>query len=182
MTVPKEYFSKENFWSTILKSSVLSLIGLLAIKALMFSFILHEVFDGDIDGFLLHMRTQPIKLALVFLAFYVVGTIFLFPTTVLLTAMAFSFTHIYGPLNGLIFTFFWNAICTYISYTFVFIVARHLFGDFVYSRMIRFEKFFTFDRAIRKKGAQILFIIRFSFLIPNTIINYACAVTDLTIC
>lgn len=57
MTVPKEYFSKENIWSTILKSSVLSLIGLLVFKALLFSFIVHEVFDGDIDGFLLHMRT-----------------------------------------------------------------------------------------------------------------------------
>lgn len=95
--------------------------------------------------------------------------------------MAFAYTHIWGSMKGLLFTFVWNAFCTNVSYTLVFLISRYTIGDFVYSRMIRYEKFFALDRAVRKKGAIILFLLRCSILIPNTIINYACAVTDMSV-
>ncbi len=84
-------------------------------------------------------------------------------------------------MDGLITTFFWNAVCTNVSYTLVFLSARYLFGDFIYARMIRYERFFILDRAVRRKGATILFLLRCSILLPNGLINYACAVTDLSL-
>lgn len=95
--------------------------------------------------------------------------------------MAFIFSHIWGPMDGLIITFFWNAICQNLAYTLVFLSSRHLFGDYIYSRMIRYERFFVFDRAVRRRGATILFILRCSIVLPNGLINYACAVTDLSL-
>lgn len=165
----------------MLRTSVLSLVVLLIFKAVLLGLIVNEIFDGDVDGFLRHMMDQPVRLALVFLAFYIVGAIFLFPASVLLTSMAFTFSHIWGPLDGLLITFAWNAICIYSSYTLVFLSARYLFGDIIYSRMIRHERFFVFDRAVRRKGATILFLLRCSVVLPNALINYACAVTDISL-
>jgi len=168
-------------WITVLRTSVLGLFLLLILKAVLLSLIVNEIFDGDVDGFLLHMRNQPVRLALLFLVFYVVGCVFLFPASILLTTMAFIFTHIWGPMDGLIITFFWNAVCIYTAYTFVFVATRYLFGDYIYSRMIRHKRFFEFDRAVRKKGATILFLLRCSIVLPNSLLNYACAVTDLSL-
>ena len=78
---------------------------LLLLKAVFLGLVVNEIFDGDVDGFLLHMRTQPVKLALLFLVFYIAGAIFLFPVSVLLTSMAFTFSHIWGPMDGLLITF-----------------------------------------------------------------------------
>ena len=47
--------------------------------------------------------------------------------------------------------------------------------------MIRYERFFKFDRAVRSRGATILFLLRCSIFLPNGLINYACAVTDLSL-
>lgn len=127
--MPQDYFTKQRVWLTVLKSSILSLVVLLILKAVFLGLIVNEIFDGDVDGFLLHMRTQPFKLALLFLVFYLVGSIFLFPTSILLTSMAFTFSHIWGPMDGLLITFFWNAVCINLSYTMVFLSSRYVFGD-----------------------------------------------------
>jgi hypothetical protein len=74
------------------------LIVILIVKALIIGLIVNWVFNGDIDEFMFDMRTKPIKLAFYFLAAYIMGSVFLFPVSVLVTAMAYSFTHIMGPL------------------------------------------------------------------------------------
>lgn len=179
--MPQDYFTKQRVWVTVLKTSVLSLVVILLLKAVLLGLVVNAIFDGDVDGFLLHMRTQPVKLALLFLVFYIAGAIFLFPVSVLLTSMAFTFSHIWGPMDSLLITFTWNAICINLAYTLVFLSSRYLFGDYVYSRMIRYERFFTLDRAVRRRGATILFLLRCSILLPNALINYACAVTDISL-
>ena len=165
----------------VLKTSVLGLVLILVLKAVFLGLIVNEIFDGDVDGFLLHMSNQPGRLALLFLAFYIVGSVFLFPVSILLTTMSFIFTHIWGPMDGVIITFCWHAVCTNVAYTLVFLTTRHLFGDYVYSRMIRHKRFFAFDRAVKRKGATILFLLRCSIVLPNALLNYACAVTDLSL-
>lgn len=40
--------------------------------------------------------------------------------------------------------------------------------------------FFKFDRAVQRKGAYILFLLRGSFLVPHNMLTYACAVTDMS--
>jgi uncharacterized membrane protein YdjX (TVP38/TMEM64 family) len=125
-----------------------SLVIILIVKALILGFMINWVFGGDFEAFLYEMRAKPIKLALLFLAAYVFGAIFMFPKSVLMIAMAYSFTHIYGVLNGLLLVVVWNYICATIAYSLVFLVARYLIGDFVYSRCIENRYFFKFDRAV----------------------------------
>jgi len=124
------------------KTSLVSLIVILVLKALLLGFVVKFLFGGNIDEFLFEMRAQPIKLALYFVAFYIVGSVFLFPVSILITAMAYAFTHIWGPLYGLLFVLVWNYFCANIAFSFVFLVSRYIFGDFVYSRVIQNKKFF----------------------------------------
>ena len=90
--------------------------------------------SGNIQ-FLSDMRSKKTT-RIFFLALYIIGSVFLFPVSLLITSMGYAYTHIWGPLYGLIFVLVWNYLCASIAYSFVFLCARYFFGDFVYSRVI----------------------------------------------
>ena len=126
----------------IAKITLLSLVVILVIKFIIIGVVVDQLYGGNIDNFLYVMRSKPIQLAFFFLALYIIGSVFLFPVSLLITTMGYAYTHIWGPLYGLIFVLVWNYLCASIAYSFVFLCARYFFGDFVYSRVIQNRKFF----------------------------------------
>lgn len=156
------------------------MIVILLFKIFILSVVINYLFEGRFDMFLAEMHSQPYKLALYFLAAYFIGAVFMFPAVLLGATMAYAYTHIFGVLYGSLFTLVLNYICMTISYSFVFLVTRYVFGDYVYARCIQNRLFFQFDRAVQLKGAWILFLLRSSCIVPHTILNYASAVTDLS--
>jgi uncharacterized membrane protein YdjX (TVP38/TMEM64 family) len=153
----------------------------LILKVTLLGYIINAVFDGDIDQFIFDMRIQPAKLAGIFLVFYILGSLFLFPISVILISLAFSYTHIWGVFYGGIFSVFFNYFCINIASVIAFLIGRYLFGDFIYSRAIRYKIFFALDRAVVSEGAWMLFLLRSSFIIPHSILTYCCAVTEMSL-
>lgn len=82
------------------------------------------------------MEQKPYKLAALFLAAYVLGAIFMFPVSILMTTMAFTYTHVYGIEEGALLCICLNFVCCFIAYSTVFFGARYFIGDFVYSKCI----------------------------------------------
>ena len=62
-----------------------------------------------------------------------------------------------------------------------FFVGRYAFRDTIYTKMIRFKKFYILNRAIRNHGSYIHFLARVSFMCPHPLLTYALAVTDINL-
>ena len=158
-----------------------ALIVFLLLKGAIILYIVEQIFGGDIDALIMSMRNKPVRLAFFFMVLYVIGGLVLFPTSVIVTAMAFTYVHMMGTTEGVIFTFIWNYICINLAATLQFLLGRYLFGDFLYSRAIQSRYFFALDRSIKTDGAWILFLLRSSTLVPCSMLTYACAVTDMSL-
>jgi len=50
----------------------------------------------------------------------------------------------------------------------------------IYTKMIRYKKFFVLNRAIHNHGTYIHFLARISFMCPHPLLTYALSVTDIT--
>jgi len=105
----------------------------------------------------------------------------LFPKSIILISMAFSYAHIWGVWYGAAFSVLFNYFCINIAHTLAFLIGRYIFGDFIYSRAIRYKIFFALDRAVVAEGAWILFLLRSSCIIPTSILTYCCAVTEMSL-
>lgn len=134
--MPDKYISKRSVVWLMALLSTISFVLLLIVKTTAILYVINAVFDGDFDHFIFDMRKQPFKLAGIFMIFYLLGSLFLFPISVILMTMAFAFTHIWGIWYGGFFSVFYNYVCINVTFTTCFLLGRYLFGDFIYSRAI----------------------------------------------
>lgn len=51
----------------------------------------------------------------------------------------------------------------------------------IYTKMIRYKKFYVLNKAIRDHGSYIHFLSRISFMCPHPLLTYALSVTDITL-
>lgn len=134
--VPPQHFTRQSIWLTVLKGSLISIVVILLLKGLLLWLMIHLVYNGSLDHFLTQMEQYPVKLAFVFMAAYILGAVFMFPVSILMTTMAFTYTHVYGVQKGAILCVTLNFCCCFVAYSFVFFCARYFIGDFVYSKCI----------------------------------------------
>ena len=158
---------------------IMIILGL--IKFGLFIWVLETTFDGNLDQFITAMLEEPYTLVLYFMSFYIVGTICMFPPNIICVMLSFSYSHILGPMRGIIFSLGFNFLMQHVAFVIAFLVGRHLFRDQIYERVSRTPKFFALNRAINKHGAWMLFLLRSSFLIPHPLLNYAFSVTEITV-
>lgn len=111
---------------------------MLVLKCLYLFLLRNEVFDGDLDQFLYDQREKPGKLFVIFLAMYMLAALTLFPAPVLTTAMAFSFTHMFGLWQGALLTYAWNYLCYCVASSFVFLMSRQFLGEYLNRTMVQY--------------------------------------------
>ncbi len=105
---------------------------ILLVKLVIIGFVVNQAFNGNFDQFLEQLRQQPLRLSGIFLLLFVVGSIFLFPISVITMSVGFSFTHIWGFVKGGIYSVVFSYVCVNIAFTTCFVLGRNLFGDFIY--------------------------------------------------
>jgi uncharacterized membrane protein YdjX (TVP38/TMEM64 family) len=105
----------------------------------------------------------------IFVAIYVVATVFLIPGSVLTLGA--------GALFGVVL----GSVCVSISATLgataAFLVGRYLARDAVARKVERNERFAAIDRAVADEGWKIVFLTRLSPVFPFTLLNYAFGLT-----
>ena len=71
------------------------------------------------------------------------------PNGVLIT-VAYIFTKVWGTTYGIIYAVIFNFFAQHVAHLVTFFVGRFAFRDMIYTKMIRYKKFFVLNKAIRE--------------------------------
>lgn len=160
----------------------INIITTLTVAGVILLIITLEVFYTDeIDKFMKKYQKQPVDLMLIFLLIYVVGCMMMVPPNGVLITLAFTFTKIWGAVEGTIYAIIFNFFAQHIAHLATFFLGRYAFRDMIYVKMIRYKKFFVLNRSIRSDGTYIHFLARCSFMCPHPLLTYALSVTDINV-
>ena len=130
---------------------------------------------------MMEYKKDPTNLVLIFLVIYVGGCLFMVPPNGVLIIVAYIFSKIWGKTWGNIYAILFNFPAQHLAHLVTFYVGRLAFRDMIYTKMIRYKKFFVLNKAIRDKGSYIHFMARVSFMCPHPLLTYALSVTDITL-
>lgn len=108
--------------------------------------------------------------ALIYIVFYAVRPLILFPASLLTVASGLVF----GPLLGILFTI----IGENASANFAFFLARWLGRDFVATREQKDSLLARWDNRLRQNGLVTVLIMRLIFL-PFDLVNFSCGLTSM---
>jgi uncharacterized membrane protein YdjX (TVP38/TMEM64 family) len=105
----------------------------------------------------------------IFIALYVVATVFFIPGSVLTLGAG----AVFGVALGSVFV----SISATLGATAAFLVGRYLARDAIARKIEKNEKFATIDRAVANEGWKIVLLTRLSPVFPFTLLNYAFGLT-----
>ncbi len=105
----------------------------------------------------------------IFIALYVVATVFFVPGSVLTLGS--------GAVFGLVWGSIYVSIAATLGATCAFLVGRYLARDAVARRIEGNERFAAIDRAVANEGWKIVGLTRLSPVFPFTLLNYAFGIT-----
>ncbi|KAL3162294.1 hypothetical protein ABBQ32_009982 [Trebouxia sp. C0010 RCD-2024] len=107
---------------------------------------------------------------LIFIGSYAIATVILVPASALTLAAGF----LYGPIKG---TAIVSAAST-LGATLAFLVSRYLARPFVLHKLQDYPKLAAVQSKVSADGANVVFLLRLSPLVPFTLLNYALGVTE----
>ena len=106
----------------------------------------------------------------IFIGSYAIATVILVPASALTLAAGF----LYGPVQG---TAIVSAAST-LGATLAFLVSRYLARPFVLRKLQDYPKLAAVQSKVSADGANVVFLLRLSPLVPFTLLNYALGVTE----
>ncbi|KAL3147583.1 hypothetical protein ABBQ38_014636 [Trebouxia sp. C0009 RCD-2024] len=106
----------------------------------------------------------------IFIGSYAIATVILVPASALTLAAGF----LYGPVTG---TAIVSAAST-LGATLAFLVSRYLARPFVLHKLQDYPKLAAVQSKVSADGANVVFLLRLSPLVPFTLLNYALGVTE----
>ena len=105
----------------------------------------------------------------IFIALYIVATVFFIPGSVLTLGA--------GAVFGVVLGSVYVSISATLGATAAFLVGRYLARDAIARKIAKNEKFATIDRAVADEGWKIVLLTRLSPVFPFTLLNYAFGLT-----
>jgi uncharacterized membrane protein YdjX (TVP38/TMEM64 family) len=94
-------------------------------------YLLKEHFAEDIDELIEESEDNPTKLIGIFIIFYIVSALILFPLNFIIISASFAFSHLWGFWNGFWFAFFLNAFCSNLIFIIAFLLGKYMLHDCV---------------------------------------------------
>lgn len=126
-------------------------------------------FGQYLNQILSWIRDQGAVGVIVFIAVYVLATVFFIPGSILTLGAGV----VYGVLVGTV----WVSIASTLGATMAFIVGRYLARDWVASRVSNNPRFAAIDEAVGREGWKIVGLTRLSPIFPFNLLNYAYGLT-----
>ena len=105
----------------------------------------------------------------IFIALYIVATVFFIPGSVLTLGA--------GAVFGVVLGSVYVSISATLGATAAFLVGRYMARDAIARKIAKNEKFATIDRAVADEGWKIVLLTRLSPVFPFTLLNYAFGLT-----
>jgi uncharacterized membrane protein YdjX (TVP38/TMEM64 family) len=105
----------------------------------------------------------------VFIAAYALGTTILVPASILTMAAGVLF----GVVRGTLYAFIGAVIAAVLT----FLISRYVARRTIKRRLSADPRFTRIDRAIRRQGFRVVFLLRLSPVVPFSLINYALGLT-----
>src|SRR6266550_1985746 len=105
----------------------------------------------------------------IFIALYIVATVFFIPGSVLTLGA--------GAVFGVVLGSVYVSISATLGATAAFLVGRYLARDAIARKIQKNERFATIDRAVADEGWKIVLLTRLSPVFPFTLLNYAFGLT-----
>ena len=109
----------------------------------------------------------------VFIAIYIVVTVFFVPGSILTLGA--------GALFGVLWGTIYVSVGSTLGATAAFVVGRYFMRDWVASKVSQSERFSAVDDAIGREGGKIVFLLRLSPIFPFNLSNYAFALTKVSL-
>lgn len=105
----------------------------------------------------------------VFIALYIVATVFMLPGLILTITAGF----IFGLVQGVVLV----SVGSVLGATAAFLLGRSIARDSIASRIAAWPRFQALDRAIGRRGFLIVLLVRLSPAFPFNLLNYALGLT-----
>ncbi len=102
---------------------------------------------------------------LAFIPLYVIGTLILVPTSFMNLAA--------GALFGLPIGFVLASLASLTSAAGVFLAGRYLSRKWLLKKIVSNKKIMALENAITKEGWKMVLLLRFSFIVPFSVMNYS---------
>lgn len=115
------------------------------------------------------IESQGVAGALVFVAIYIVATVFFIPGSILTLGAG----AVYGVVMGTV----WVSIASTLGAFAAFLTGRYVARDWVAAKTEQYPRFRAIDQAVRREGWKIVFLTRNSPLFPFNLSNYAYGLT-----
>eukprot|EP01084_Bolivina_argentea_P242009 406109_1 len=125
------------------------------------------------------MEKNAITGSLLFVIIFIISNILLIPGSILTMGAGFVYTHIFGLINGIIFSSFlvWIAAC--FGATFSFLNGRYLLRSIVEYYTQKSPKFRIIEQIVENNGFKVVMLLRLSPLIPYNIFNIFMGITSI---
>jgi uncharacterized membrane protein YdjX (TVP38/TMEM64 family) len=146
-------------------------------------YLLKENFSEDIDEIIEESEDNPTRLIGIFIVFYIVSALILFPLNFIIISAAFAFSHLWGFWTGFWFTFVLNAFCSNLIFIIAFFLGKYMLHDCVKKYIVgKNQTLKILNKAVKNHGIKITALMRASFIIPENIVSYSLSVTDVSFC
>ena len=106
-----------------------------------------------------------------YVAFYAAAVVALIPGS----AMTLAGGYLFGPAWGMVLV----SVASMLGATAAFLVARSIGRGPVRARIGQNPRFLALDRAIARRGAWVVFLLRLSPVVPFNVLNYALGLTGI---
>ena len=125
---------------------------------------------GALERFVLAVDSDPYGFLVLFIAFYIVSVVLLFPTMILQVLSG----ALYNFYVGLLVSWF----ATSVGQSLAFVLGRYLFRRSVKAYLLeRVPNFPIIETAVKKEGWKLICLLRLSPILPYNVLNYAAALT-----
>ncbi|MCL4104586.1 UNVERIFIED_CONTAM: hypothetical protein GTU68_004540 [Idotea baltica] len=134
-------------------------------------FVSYFIFDGDelLQKFIEWIKSIGVWGPIVFIAAYVILTVFMIPGSVLTLGAGFAFGLGWGSL--------WAAIGANLGANLAFLIGRYFARSKIQEKVSGSEKFKAVDKAVESEGWKIVALTRLAPVFPFTLLNYLYSVT-----
>lgn len=128
-----------------------NILSILMVVVILVCILTMEYFyTEEIQDFIKQYKKHPTNLVAIFTIIYVVGCIMMVPPNGVLIIVAYTFSKVWGTFWGNIYAIAFNFPAQHLAHLVTFYVGRYAFREMIYTKMIRYKKFYVLNKAIKE--------------------------------
>lgn len=154
-------------------------IGLLVLTLLVLAFTKYKKFLLFLQSIINWVGRQGSWSILLFILLFTFTAPLFMSVELMCIGSGLIFSGVYGKVLGIFVAVFAVAVGYLLGMSICFFVSRYLIHDCIYKRLIGYPIYVAFNQAIDTNGLSFVLLIRFSPILPASMVSYVLGVTSL---